>query len=322
MSDERRPNIVVAEKLSDDAMRRLAEVGEIRLLESCGEDALIAAVADCDALLVRTYSQVTAEVIEAGERLKVIGRAGVGVENIDLDAARTHGVTVVHTPAASTDAVAEHTVGLMLALERHLMLGDAMVRDGRFAEARARFISRELHTCTLGIVGMGRIGRAVARICVQGLRMRVVYNDIREVGPFEFPATALAKDQLYAEADVVSLHVPLTDETRGMIDCKALERFKKSATLINTSRGAVVSAVDLASALRQGRVAGAGIDVFDDEPPAADHALLEAPRVLLSPHVAGRTAPAIQRMNAVVDDVLAVLAGRPPIYPCSPSGRR
>lgn len=314
---EHRPNIVVAEKLSDVAMSRLADVGEIRLLDSCDESALLAAITDCDALIVRTYSQVTVQVIEAGQRLKVIGRAGVGVENIDLDAARAHGVTVVHTPAASTDAVAEHTVGLMLALERQLILGDGMVRDQRFAEARARLISRELHTCTLGIVGMGRIGQAVARICARGLRMRVLYNDIREVGSFDFSATVVGKDQLYAEADVVSLHVPLSNETRCMIDREALERFKPSATLVNTSRGAVVSSVDLARALRQGNLAGAAIDVFDDEPPSRGHPLLEAPRVLLSPHVAGRTTPAIQRMNAVVDDVLAVLAGHSPAYPPS-----
>lgn len=317
MTAEIRPFIVVAEKLSDEAMRSLNEVGEIRLLESCDEAALLLAVADCDALLVRTYSEVTARVIEAGLRLKVIGRAGVGVENIDLDAARAHGVAVVHTPAASTDSVAEHTVGLMLALERHLLLGDTMVRDQRFAEARAKLLSRELHTCTLGIVGMGRIGQAVARICAQGLRMRVVYTDIREVGPFGFPAITVATDQLYAESDVVTLHVPLTAETRCMIGREALERFKPTATLINTSRGAVVSSVELAGALRRGQLAGAGIDVFEDEPPAPSHPLLSAPHVLLSPHVAGRTAPAIQRMNAVVDDVLAVLGGDPPIHPFS-----
>lgn len=316
MTAERPPHIVVAEKLSNEAVRRLTEIGETNLLGRCDEAALLEAVTECDALIVRTYSEVTAEVIAAGRRLKVIGRAGVGVENIDLDAARARGVTVVHTPAASTDAVAEHTVGLMLALERQLVLGDAMVRDQHFVEARGQMLARELHTCTLGVVGMGRIGQAVARICAQGLRMRVLYNDVRDVGVLPVSADAVAKDQLYAEADVVSVHVPLTNETRDMIDREALRRFKPSATLINTSRGAVVSAEALAGALCDGRLAGAAIDVFDPEPPPLRHPLLEAPHVLLSPHVAGRTAPAVQRMNGVVEDVIAVLAGRAPIYPC------
>ena len=247
----------------------------------------------------------------------MIGRAGVGLENVDVAAAAAGGIQVVYTPAASTDAVAEHTVGLMLALERRLVAGDASVRAGRLAEARRAPPSRELHQCTLGIVGMGRIGRAVGRIAVSGLGMELCYNDIVDVSPLPFPATPVDKSELYRRSDVVSLHVPLTDETHGLIDDDALRHFKPSATLINTARGAVISADAVARALGESRLAGVAVDVYDPEPPDPDHPLLSAPNVLFSAHTAARTTLAQARMNEVVDDVLAVLAGRRPQFPAS-----
>ncbi|MCH7525945.1 MAG: hydroxyacid dehydrogenase [Planctomycetes bacterium] len=314
MPDEK-PKIVVAEHIDDAALERLRDAGEVQLLDAGDESSLIRALADADALVVRSYTNVTASVIRAGKRLRVIGRGGVGLENIDLQAARAQGVTVVYTPAAATEAVAEHTVGLMLALERHLLTGDAMVRDHRFEQARSSLLSRDLRDCTLGVVGMGRIGTAVARICHAGLNMPILYNDIRDIDPLPFSAEAVDKDTLYAGSDVVTLHVPLTEQTRGLINSSALNRFKADATLINTARGAVVDAEALAEALRMGRLGGAAIDVFDPEPPPKDHPLLSSPSVLLSPHIAARTKAGLARMNDVVDDVVAVLEGRAPSYP-------
>ncbi len=308
-------NIVVAESLSEDAVARLAAVGRVRTLTDCNEEALRAAVVDCDALVVRSYARVTADLIAAGSRLKVIGRAGIGLDNIDIAAARACGVPVVHTPAASTNAVAEHTVGLMLALERHVVRGDAMVRSGQFLEARGAFVSRELRGLTLGIVGMGRIGSAVGRICHDGLGMRILYNDIREIGGLSFEAATAAPDDLYAAADVVTLHVPLTAQTTGMIGPRALARVKATATLVNTARGAVVDIPALAEALRDGRLAGAAIDTHSPEPPPPPYALFDAPNCLLSPHVGGRTAIGLAGMNDVVDDVIAVLSGEEPAHP-------
>lgn len=312
MSD--RPVILVTEPYGDEAMARLASVGEVRLVDGMDSAALMSAVADCDALVVRTYTKVTAAVIEAATPLKVIGRAGVGLDNIDVVAAKARGIAVVYTPAASTNAVAELTVGLMLALERRIVDGDVMVHDGRFGEARRTFRLRELRGLTLGIVGMGRIGQAVGRICAHGLGMRVLFNDICDVGLLDIDAESIKKNELFESADVVSLHVPLTDATCGLIDAQVLQQFKPTTTLINTSRGAVVDEAALARALKEGRLAGAVLDVFDSEPPSSDSPLLAAPNCLLSPHVASRTTPSLAAMESVVEDVVAVLVGHGPRY--------
>lgn len=312
-----RPDILVAEPLEASAMKRLAEVGEVRSVSACDESALVSEVGGAEALIVRTYSQVTAAVIEAGVKLKVIGRAGVGLENIDLAAARRRGITVVYTPEAGSDSVAEHTVALMLALERQLLTGEAMLRQGRFAEARRTLVGRELRGLTVGIVGLGRIGRRVARICRRAFDTAVLYNDIVEIGYLDFAATAVSKERIWTESDVVSLHVPLTDLTRHLVDAEVLRQFKPEATLINTARGAVVDPAALAAALSAGQLAGAAIDVYDPEPPAPDDPLLSAPNVLLTPHVAARTTLARARTNEVVDDVIAALTGNRVRYPAA-----
>ncbi|MCP4639849.1 MAG: hydroxyacid dehydrogenase, partial [bacterium] len=254
-------------------------------------------------------------VIDAGTKLKVIGRGGVGLENIDLPAARSRGVTVVYTPAAASDSVAEYTVGLMLALERHVVRGDAMVRGGHFREARSELIGRELRGLAMGIVGLGRIGRRVGRIAHAGLGMTVLYNDVVEITNLDYEAQSVGKDRIWAESDVVSLHVPLTRLTCHLVDGAVLSRLKPTSTLINTSRGAVVHGGALARALAAGRLAGAATDVYETEPPPVDDPLLTAPNVLLSPHVAARTRTGLARMNDVVDDVIAVLSGSAPAYP-------
>ncbi|HUU84636.1 MAG TPA: NAD(P)-dependent oxidoreductase [Phycisphaerae bacterium] len=308
-------DILVAEPLEASAMDRLAEVGEVRSASNYDPATLIREVAGADALIVRTYSRVTAAVIEAGDRLKVIGRAGVGLENIDLAAARERGITVVYTPQAGSQSVAEHTVGLMLALERRLATGEAMLREGRFAEARRTLVGREFRGLTLGIVGMGRIGRRVARMCRRAFDMTVLYNDIVEIGYLDFVATPVSKERVWAESDVISLHVPLTELTRHLVNAEALKQFQPAATLINTARGAVVDAAALAAALAAGELAGAAIDVHEPEPPPPDYPLLGAPNVLLSPHIAARTTVARARMNDVVDDVIAALTGDRIRYP-------
>lgn len=296
-------------------MERLAEAGNVRSASACNESALMGEVGGAEALIVRTYSQVTAAVIEAGANLKVIARAGVGLENIDLAAARDRGILVVYTPQAGSDSVAEHTVGLMLALERRLLTGEAMLRQGRFTEARRTLIGRELRGLTLGIVGMGRIGRRVARICRRAFDMTILYNDIVEIGYLDFDATAVSKARIWTESDVISLHVPLTNLTRRLINADVLRRFRPTATLINTARGAVVDAAALAGALSAGQLAGAAVDVYDPEPPPPDDPLLAAPNVLLTPHLAARTTVAQAGVNDVVDDVIAALTGNQVQYP-------
>ncbi len=309
------PHILVAEAFDASAVARLERAGGVRCLAACDETTLLREVPQADALLVRTYARVTRAVIEAGARLKVIGRGGVGLDNIDLRAARERGVAVVYTPAAASDTVAEFTIGLILALERQLLRGDTMVRGGRFLEARGALVGRQLRGLTLGIVGLGRIGRRVGRIARLGLGMRVIYNDIVTIGDLDYDAVPVEKRRVWADSDVVSLHVPLTRLTRRLVNADVLKQFKATATLVNTSRGAVVDGAALAEALTAGTLAGAAVDVFEDEPPPPGHPLLSAPNVLLSPHVAARSDVGLARMNDVVDDVIAVLEGRSPSYP-------
>lgn len=315
MSPNDGPRIVVAERYEPWAVERLESVGNVIQLTGNDPDELLSAVTDCDALLVRTYARVTRGVIEAARRLRVIGRAGVGLDNIDVEAARERNIAVVYTPAAATDAVADLTIGMLIALSRGLHLGDAAVRKGEFHEARQRLLGRELAELTLGIIGMGRIGRAVARRARHGFGMRIVYNDIRNPGWLEFPAAPMSKEELYTSCDVVSLHVPLTSATRGMIDAPTLGRFRPGAWLINTARGAVVDGIALADALARGTLGGAALDVVDPEPLPLDHPLRSAPNTLFLPHIGARTPGAQQRMNAVVDDVIRVLNGKPPENP-------
>jgi D-3-phosphoglycerate dehydrogenase len=315
-----RPNwkTVFAESYSDQAVERLRALGEVVVLDACDKETLIRAIEDCDALLVRTSSRVTADVLAQAHRLRVIGRGGVGVDNIDLAAARERGITVVHTPGAATDAAADLTIGFIVALVRRFRLVDAMVRTGEFWEARGLPPAAELSELTLGILGMGRIGTEVARRCRTAFGMKIVYNDIRPIAPLDFNAEPRAKDQLYAESDIVSLHVPLTRQTRGLIDSGTLCRFKRGSYLINTARGAVVDSEALADALRNGDLAGAALDVFEPEPLPPNHPLLSATNTLFTAHIGARTGPAQARMNDVVEDVARVLEGKPPLYPAEP----
>lgn len=308
------PHIVFTEPYAPEVVARAQEIGRVTVLSDHAEATLCSAVVDADALLIRTATRITRRVLESAPRLQVIGRGGSGLDNIDLIAARQRDIVVVHTPDAATDAVADLAVGLMIALVRGLNTGDRAVRSGRFNEARKAQLGRELRTLSLGVIGMGRAGSAVARRCALGFGMTVLYNDIVDVGPFEFPAASLAKEELFRRADIVSLHVPLTDETRSLIDEAALEQFKPGAYLINTARGEVMDAQAVARALEKGRLAGAGIDVFDTEPPPLDHPLLTAPHTIVTPHLGARTAGAQERMNAVVEDVILVLQGKPPMH--------
>lgn len=315
--------VSVAEGLSEEAISRLARVARTRIVEKLDESSLIEAVGGSEALLVRTYSQITPRVIEAAAeagRLKVIGRAGVGVDNIDVAAARKAGIQVVHTPAASTDAVADLTVGLILALQRRIPYSDQQMRAGEFKSLRSfKPLPKELRHQTLGVIGMGRIGRAVSQRLHLGFGMRIIYFDIREVGLLPFVAERQeSAEAVCRRADVVTCHVPLTKLTRGMINESSLRRFRTDAYLINASRGPVVDLSALASALHESRLAGAALDVYDPEPPPLDHPIFSAPNCVLTPHIAARSAEGIAAMNDVVDDVIAVLEGRAPTYPVDP----
>ncbi len=310
-----RPSIVVAEPYDPVAVEILESVGDITTLKSCDETSLIAAVPNCDALLIRTAARVTRSVIESAPRLRVIGRGGVGLDNIDLDAARERNITVVSTPAASTDAVADLTLGLMINLLRKISWTDQETKHGRFSLVRDLAVSREMCELTVGIIGLGRIGRAVARRCRHGFNMRVIYNDIVEPGWLDFTAEPMSKEELFLTADIITLHTPLTSETHNLINANTLALFKPNAILINTARGAIVNAADLARTLNDGKLTGAGLDVTDPEPLPRNHALHQTPNTIITPHIGARTIASLARMNAVVEDVARVLRGLTPLFP-------
>ncbi len=274
-----------------------------------GEEAIGPRLAELDALIVRSRTKVTREVLERAVRLKVVGRAGVGVDNIDLEAARARGVMVVNAPQATTEAVAEHTIALLFAVARSIPQADASMKQGKWE--KKRFVGVELAGRTLGLIGIGRIGAAVARRA-RGLGMQVVAYDpylnpeaIRERGAE--PVASL--EDLYARADVVSVHVPLTEETRGLVGRDAFARMKEGVILLCTARGGVVDEEALLEALESGKVYGAGLDVFAQEPPGATP-LVTHPRVVATPHIAAQTREAQARVALdIAQEVWAALTG-------------
>ena len=305
-----RPVIVVSETLSDSALEYLAAHGEVRRTTP---EAAAEAVAEADALCVRTYTQVNELLLDRAPELRVVGRAGVALENIDVPACRSRGVEVVHTPEANTLAVVDYTLRMVLEMNRRFWPMTGPMSPEEFHAARQQIFGRFLSGLTLGIVGCGRIGRRVGRAAV-GLGMKVLYNDILDI-ELDYPAEAVDKPTLYAHSDVVTVHVPLTRLTRGMINAGTLPAFKPGAQLINCARGPCVVSADLAEALREGHLSAAVIDCHDPEPPPPDYPLFGLDNVLLTPHVAARVPEAMERMSHVVYDVVAVLEGKTPRFP-------
>jgi D-3-phosphoglycerate dehydrogenase / 2-oxoglutarate reductase len=305
--------VLVAEPIAAEGVARLREEHDVDERPGLSRDELCAILADYDALVVRSQVQVDAGIVAAGTRLQVIGRAGVGVDNVDLEAATHAGITVVNAPTGNTIAAAEHTLALLYGVARRIAAADASVRRGEWQ--RAQFTGLELRGRTLGIVGLGKIGQAIAA------RARAMEMIVLAADPYVTPEQAahhgveLASfDDVLARADVVSVHVPLTRTTRGLIGAAELARMKAGAILLNVARGGVVDEAAVAAALRDGRLGGAGIDVFEAEPPTGSP-LLDAPNTLLTPHLGASTAEAqVAVAEEVADQVLDVLAGRSARY--------
>ena len=238
--------------------------------------------------VIRSGTKVTADLIEAAENLKVVGRAGVGVENVDVEAASKKGIVVMNTPGGNNVTTAEHTISLMLSLARHIPQAVASLKAGQWK--RDKFMGVEVCNKTLGVIGLGNVGRIVAERAV-GLRMKVIGHD-----PFVTPENAarlgvepVSLDEIFARSDFITVHVPLTNETRGLIDRKAIAKMKKGVRIINCARGGIVDEKDLAEALKEGKVAGAALDVYVDEPPPPDHPLIKMDQVITTPHLGAST---------------------------------
>jgi len=314
-----KPVVLLYESMHAKAVAWLAERAEVRMAPSLDEEELLPIVADVEGIIIRANGKVPRRLMQAAPRLKVVGRHGVGVEAIDRAAAAELGIAVVNTPYSNDESVAEHCLGMMLALAKRILEADRALRGGDW-EARYRLIGVELAGKTLGLIGFGKIGQRLARMARFGLGMPIVYYDVVAYPDVEHElgARRASLDEVLSQADVVSVHVPLVKETHGLIGEAALRKMKPSAYLINSARGQVVDPAALLRALQEGWIGGAGLDVFDPEPLPKSHPLLTLDNVVLSPHMAAHTDEGLYRMAQVVEDVMAVIEGRAPTYPVPP----
>jgi D-3-phosphoglycerate dehydrogenase / 2-oxoglutarate reductase len=301
--------ILLTDGLEESGQSILREAAQVDNRPTITADELLTVVGDYDALIVRGRTKVTQAVFEAGKNLKVVGRAGVGVDNIDLKAAKTCGVTVVNAPLGTTIAVAELAMGMLLSLVRELPRADATMKAGKWA--KKEFEGTELNGKTLGVIGYGRIGAAVGKraaafdMKILGYDPLLSADQIRERG-----AEPASFDEVLAKSDLITLHIPLTDETRGILNAGAFAKMKKGVYIVCAARGGVIDEASLLAALESGQVAGAALDVFSPEPPAPDSALVKHPKLVATPHVGAQTVEAQGR--AAVDissEVLAALRG-------------
>lgn len=306
---ESRPRVLVADAISESGIEIMAEKLDVEVRTGMPEDVLIEVIPDFDAIVVRSATRVTAAVVAAAGRLKVIARAGAGLDTIDVAAATEHGIKVVNSPDANTVAVAELTLGLMLSLARNIPKADAAMKDGRWE--KSKLMGSGLAGKTLGIIGFGRIGQEVA-VRAKAFGMDVITNQRRPTPEMYRSAGVEPVDlmDLLARSDYVSLHLPAREDTVGLIGVDELSLMKSSAYLINTSRGTIVDADALLTALDSGEIAGAGLDVFAKEP-AVDDPLAAHPRVIATPHIGASTEDA--QTTAAMDVAHKILEELAPV---------
>ncbi len=305
--------VLVTEPIAEEGIDVLGKQAEVDVKLGLKPEELLSLIGDYEALMVRSETKVTQEVIEAGKRLQVIARAGVGVDNIDVESATQRGVVVVNAPTANTISAAEHTIALMLALARHIPQAHTHLKEG--AWLRHDFVGVEVRNKTLGIIGLGSVGSEVARR-VQGLQMRVIAYD-----PFISPEYArnlgvelVSFEDLLKESDFITLHLPLTPQTKHLIGARELSLVKPGMRIINCARGGLINEQALLQAIEEGKVAGAAMDVFSKEPPG-DNPLVRNERVVATPHLGASTAEA--QAGVAIDaaeQVIAVLNGQPARY--------
>ena len=305
--------VLVADPIAPEGIEILKKHAEVDVKTGLKPEELISIIGEYEGLMVRSETKVTAKVIEAGKKLQVIARAGVGIDNIDVEAATQRGIVVVNAPTANTMAAAEHSIALMLALARHIPQAHDSLKSG--AWKRQNFVGVEVRNKTLGIVGLGNVGSEVARR-VQGFQMRVLGYD-----PYVSPEHArnlrvelVPLEQIIREADFITLHLPLTPQSKNMIGAKELSIMKPTVRIINCARGGLIDEEALDQALRDGKVAGAALDVFAQEPPK-DSPLLKNEKVIVTPHLGASTQEA--QANVAIDaaeQIISVLNGQPVRY--------
>lgn len=302
--------ILITDGLHESGLQILRSAGQVDNQSDISAEELLGVVSEYDAVIVRGRTKMIPEVFEAASRLKIVGRAGVGVDNINLDAARSHGVAVVNAPKSTSLAVAELTIGLLLSTARMIPKADSSMKQGQWIKKQLEGI--ELSGKTLGIIGMGNIGSAVAQLAL-GLGMQVIGFDLVPwADPSLLPRCAsVALDELYAAADFITLHVPLTGGTRGMINTESIAMMKPGVRLVCAARGGVIDENALVEALNSGQVAVAALDVFAKEPPGLTD-LVAHPNVICTPHIGAQTEEAQTRASAdIASEVLNGLEGKP-----------
>ena len=302
--------ILVADPIAEEGIAALRAHAEVDVKTGLKRDELINIIGDYDAVVVRSETKITADVIQAGKRLQVIGRAGVGVDNIDVEAATKKGIVVVNAPTGNTISAAEHTLAMMLALARHIPQANTKLKGGEWR--RQDFMGTELRNKTLGIVGLGNVGSEVARRA-KSFDMRLIAHDpFASVEYARNLGVALVNlDELLREADFITMHTPLNEKTKGLINTKQLAMVKPSVRIINCARGGVIDEEALFNAVENGQVAGAAVDVFTEEP-AKNNILFKSDKILVTPHLAASTAEAQTGAALdVSDQVITVLNGKP-----------
>jgi len=308
--------VLLYEEMHEEGKTILKEKADIFFAERLDEPYLIDRVRDIDGIIVRANGRASRKVMESAPKLKVVGRHGVGVENIDLEAATERGIWVVNTPDANDVSVAEHFFGLALMLSKMLKKGEIALREGRF-EARYQYIGNELHGKTLGILGFGRIGKAVARMGYKGFEMKILYYDTVRYAEVEqeIKARKADLDELFSKSDFVSINLPMLPETKGLIGEREFGLLKPTAYIINLARGPVWDEKALYRVLKERKIAGAGSDVFEVEPATKDHPLFQLENFIGTPHMAAHTDEALKRMSRVAEDIIRVLEGKKPVHP-------
>jgi D-3-phosphoglycerate dehydrogenase len=313
-----RPILLSLTTMHEDGLRILRKNTELRMASALDPATLQREVVDADALIIRTGGVVDAALLDCGGKLRVVGRHGVGYDQIDVDAATARGIQVVYTPGANTQSVAEHVFAMLIGLSRHFPRMSAGLLAGNY-HIRTSMTGREIAGKTLGIIGFGRIGRRVGEIGHRGFDMKVLYHDIVPA-PEEVEARSNARrtslEEVLKTSEYVTLHVPLDASTRRLINRDTLALMRRDAILINTCRGPVVDEEAVKAALDAHRLWGYAADVFTVEPPPKDHPLIGRDDVIVTPHSAAQTEEGLRTMAVTIaTDVVGVLRGEPPVYP-------
>jgi D-3-phosphoglycerate dehydrogenase len=312
--------VLLVEKIDEAGLRLLGGIGEVKIASRASEEPLMEESKDVDAIVIRALGRITAKIMDSAPRLKVVGRHGVGVDNIDVEAATRRGIPVVYTPEAKAEAVADHTIGLIIALAKNIVQGNCALKFKGNWNFRYEQHGIDVYGKTLGIIGLGRIGGRVAKRA-KGFDMKVLVYDpyVNKDSASKVEVKLVDLGTLLASSDFVTVHVPLTEETRKLLGEREFNLMKPGAFLVNTSRGGVMEERAMIRALSTGRLAGAGLDVLEKEPPDPANPLFKFDNVVVTPHMASHTVESLRKMAIeVADGVVKVLKGETPTNVVNP----